>query len=263
MFKPYIIETIHPDDHRYTMTKRFTWNRTLITKNVLKLIKSFEDIGNWLHCIPIIIDPEGNIVDGQHREAAAKALGLPISVIQIETEDIARITIALNTNQRNWGLIDFAKYWSTQTNNPKVAEVYRRFLDYYASNNVTPGVLIAIFNERSNRSHYRTDGGHNVNINDDFKNGDLPFNRSNRIHIESTLANLRKLKSASLYSPISRKTFRKQQFQESILKAMEIECFNFDVFLSKLCRSRHSFNKFAKKVDIYNEIVRIYTKKGK
>jgi hypothetical protein len=245
------------------MTKKHDWNRPVITKNVMKLIKSFEDIGNWLHCIPIIVDSEGFIADGQHRNEAAKILGLPISVIQIDKEDVAKITIALNTNQRNWGLIDFARYWATQTNDTKVAEVYRRFLDYYASNNVTPGVLIAIFNERSNRSHYRTDGGHDVNINEDFKNGDLSFSRSSRIHIESALANLRKLKSASLYSPISRKTFRKQQFQESMLKAMEIECFNFDVFLSKLCRSRHSFNKLAKKVDVYKEIIRIYTKKGK
>jgi hypothetical protein len=252
-----VIYKVPVSDPAYYSLKKFKGNRPTVKLNVERIKKSMEK-RNFLNCIPIIVDARYRIIDGQNRYEAAKSLGHAIHVIQINDTDLGQIAIALNTNKRNWTLLNFAHYWAEQEDNPEAAAIYQRFLDYKENNNITCGILIAIFNMKSSRGIFLKDGG-----NKDFKEGRLPFGTVNRRHIEDTLSKLRQLKEASLYSPILRSTFRKQQFQEAFLQAMKIKCFNFDKFLCKLCRSRHILNKLAKKTDIHDEIVRIYTKKGK
>jgi hypothetical protein len=251
------IYAIAPTDEAYFELGKITGNRDVKSINVRRIRCSMQK-RNFLNCIPIIIDTKGRIIDGQHRYEAATKLGITIYVVMVEDDDVGSIAIALNTNKSNWNLNNFAHYWAEQEDNPEAAAIYQRFLDYKENNNITCGILIAIFNMKSSRGIFLKDGG-----NKDFKEGRLPFGTVNRRHIEDTLSKLRQLKEASLYSPILRSTFRKQQFQEAFLQAMKIKCFNFDKFLCKLCRSRHILNKLAKKTDIHDEIVRIYTKKGK
>jgi hypothetical protein len=258
MFKLNEIVKITPQDPRYGELKFFPWNRPIDHGKIKRLSHSLKEVGNYTGCNPIIVDSKGNVVDHQHLGLAAKGLGLDLYIYQIPDDEVGRVAIALNTNQTNWTLANFAKYWATQTEQPEIAQIYQRFLDYQQSNDITCGVLIAIFNQVSSRAIFLKNGG-----NQEFKQGRLTFGLHNRRHIEDTLSKLRQLKSASLYCPISNRTFRKQQFQEAFLQAMEIPCFDFAVFLRNLCRSRHSFNKLAKRTDIYYEIVRIFTKKEK
>jgi len=255
MFKLNETIVITSQDPRYHLLKFFDWNRPRDIGKIKGLAHSLRVIGNYLGCKPLIVDSKGNVVDGQHLGSAAKMLGFDLHVRQISDDEVGRVAIALNTNQTNWTLANFAKYWATQTELPKVAKVYQIFLDYQESNDITCGMLIAIFNLVSSRAIFHKNGG-----NQEFKQGRLTFGLHNRRHIEDTLSRLRQLKSASLYSPITNRTFRKQQFQEAFLQAMEIPCFDFDVFLRNLCRSRHNFNKLAKKSDLYYEIIRIFTK---
>jgi len=43
----------------------------------------------------------------------------------------------------------------------------------------------------------------------------------------------------------------------------KIPRFNFEKFLDRLCHTKHQFNMLAKRVDMYNEIMRVCNKKGK
>src|SRR5690606_14115703 len=64
---------------------------------------------NLLHLNPIIVDAGMNIIDGQHRLAAARLLGVPVYWEQddaISKEDIAM----LNSNKKNWALLDYIKF---------------------------------------------------------------------------------------------------------------------------------------------------------
>ena len=56
-------------------------------------------------------------------------------------------------------------------------------------------------------------------------------------------------------------TLRKQQFQEALLEAFATPCFNYDKFVRNLCCSNHQFNEFAKKEDMFKEIMRIHNKR--
>ena len=248
------IYAISPTDEAYFELGKIAGNRNVKPLNALRIMYSMQK-RNFLNCIPIIIDIKGRIIDGQHRYAAATMLGITIYVVMVEDDDVGSIAIALNTNKSNWNLANFAHYWAEQEDDPKTAEIYQTYLKYYEANNSTHGVLIAIFNGETSR-HFSTAGGGNK----EFKEGRLPFGPLNRNHIEDTLSKLRRLKHASLYRPITRSTFRKQQFQEALLQAFAVKCFNFEKFLDNLCHTRHQFNMLAKRADMYNEIMRIKDK---
>ena len=251
------IHAVEPTDKEYYELGKITGNRAIKPLNVRHLISSMQK-RNFLNCIPIIIDTKGRIIDGQHRYEAATKLGITIYVVMVEDDDVGSIAIALNTNKSNWNLNNFAHYWAEQEDNLEAAKIYQTYLEYYDANNSTHGVLIAIFNGEISRRFSAAGGG-----NKEFKEGRLPFGRLNRNHIEDTLSKMRRLKHASLYCPITPRTFRKQQFQEALLQAFAVKCFNFEKFLTNLCHTKHQYNMLAKRVDMYNEIMRVYTKKGK
>jgi len=248
------IYAIPPTDESYFELSKIVGNRNVKPSNARHIRYSMEQ-RKFLKCDPIIIDKEGRIIDGQHRYAVATMLGLTIYVVTADDDDIAGLAIALNTNKSNWNLADFAHYWAKQEDDPKTAKIYQTYLEYYEANNSTHGVLIAIFNGETTRHFSTADGG-----NKEFKEGRLPFGPLNRNHIEDTLSKLRRLKHASLYRPITGTTFRKQQFQEALLQAFAVKCFNFEKFLDNLCHTRHQFNMLAKRADMYNEIMRIKDK---
>ena len=252
-----VIYKVEPDSPEYRKLGKITGNRELKKLNVDRIKDSMLK-RNFLNCIPIIVDKDGRIIDGQHRYESATSLGIPIYVVMIDDKDVGSIAIALNTNKSNWGLGDFAKYWAEQEDDPKVAEIYKTYLSYYAANNCTHGVLIAIFNKEVSRHFSMMNGG-----NKEFKEGRLPFGNLNRSHIEKTLSNLRGIKNTSMLVRLKPQTFRKQQFQESLLEAFATPCFNYDKFVRNLCCSRHRFNELAKKEDMFNEIIRIHNKKVK
>jgi hypothetical protein len=248
---------VTPKDKLYYKLGKIKGNRKTRRANVARIRKSMQK-RNWLNCIPIIVDMAGRIIDGQHRYEAAVSLGIPISIIVVEDEDVGSIAIALNTNKSNWTLNNFAHYWAEQEDDLKIAQLYQKYLEYYKANRVTHGVLIAIFNLQTSRHFSIKDGG-----NKEFKEGRLPYGTFNELHIQDTLSKLRKLGTASLYRPIHPRTMKKQQFQEALLQALAVPCFDFDKFLSNLCRTQHTFNMLAKKSDMYDEIIRIEKKSRK
>jgi hypothetical protein len=246
-----VIYKVTPQDEQYSELGKIVGNRLVKPLNVSRLKESMI-YRNFLNCIPIIITKDGRIIDGQHRYQSATSLGIDIYVVIVEDEDVGKIAIALNTNKSNWGLGDFARYWSEQDEDGKVSDIYKQYLEYYNSNNITHGVLIAIYNMETSRHFSTTNGG-----NKEFKEGRLPFGNFNRRHIEDTLSKIRQVKDAALHRRFTSRTARKQQFQEALLEALSKDCFKFDRFLSNLCRSRHRFNELAKKADMYSEIIRI------
>tara|TARA_R110000796_G_scaffold64865_2_gene150081 strand:- start:1478 stop:2266 length:789 start_codon:yes stop_codon:yes gene_type:complete len=252
-----VIYKVESTSDMYYTLGGITGNRRLKKLNVERIKDSMLK-RNFLNCIPIIVDKKGRIIDGQHRYESATSLGIPIYVVMVEDEDVGAIAIALNTNKSNWTLNDFARYWAEQEDDPKAAEIYKTYLSYHGANHSTHGVLIAIFNGETSRHFSMKNGG-----NKEFKEGRLPFGNFNRNHIEATLFKLREIKNSSMMDRIKPATLRKQQFQEALLEAFETPCFNYDRFIRNLCCSKHQFNQFAKKDDMFSEIMRIHNKKVK
>lgn len=85
-------------------------NRPVMQKHVDRLKKSISK-KNLLHLNPIVVSAAMEIIDGQHRCAAARQLKLPVYYIVdggVSDADIA----SLNSNKRNWAPIDYINYFA-------------------------------------------------------------------------------------------------------------------------------------------------------
>lgn len=95
----------------YSIFKEFNSNRELDLKHVARLVKSIRS-KNLLKVNPIIVDEYMRVVDGQHRLAAARELGVEIYYIKdgVERKDIS----VLNSNQKNWNAMDYINFWTVE-----------------------------------------------------------------------------------------------------------------------------------------------------
>lgn len=80
-------------------------NRLVSQYHIEELIRSIRKV-NFLPQIPIVVNGEGEIIDGQHRLLAAKALGQPIFYIIHETASLED-AVVLNTSLKNWNNTDY------------------------------------------------------------------------------------------------------------------------------------------------------------
>ena len=87
----------------YEMFKTLDGNRTVNKLHVSRLKESFKTA--YL-LSPILINQQNQIIDGQHRFEAAKALGLPINYIICNDYGLKEVQI-LNTNMKNWKKEDY------------------------------------------------------------------------------------------------------------------------------------------------------------
>lgn len=99
------------EESDYTKFKFLDGNRGTNEVHLKRLKLSVEEYGQ-LKC-PIMVNSKMEIVDGQHRYAIARALGLPIYFIINDDYGIEEVKI-LNTNMKNWGKSDYLKMYCDQ-----------------------------------------------------------------------------------------------------------------------------------------------------
>jgi hypothetical protein len=96
--------------------KIMSGNRILDRQHVSKLKKSFKVTGNELmKQRPIIINHKNEIVDGQHRYAVCKELGMGIWYTNSNEYDLEAVQV-LNCNNKNWNMLDFANMFVSRGN---------------------------------------------------------------------------------------------------------------------------------------------------
>jgi hypothetical protein len=96
----------------YERFKTLNGNRHLDKYHLRKLTESIEK-NNRLNLHPIIINQNDEIVDGQHRLAVAKALGLDIFYIKSNSINDEHL-IDCNVNQKSWEVENYIDYFSVK-----------------------------------------------------------------------------------------------------------------------------------------------------
>ncbi len=104
--------TIH-ETKNYNQFKFLDSNRKPNQNIINRLVKSIK--ANGLQ-IPIVLNPDGFIVDGQHRFWALQTLGYTIHYIVSKTWKNDSHTIEINNTGRRWTAMDFANYASANGN---------------------------------------------------------------------------------------------------------------------------------------------------
>lgn len=95
----------------YGMFKLMVGNRKIDTNHVKQLKREMQRNPELLAANPILVNEHHFIIDGQHRYEAAKELRRTLYFIVADGATIDQ-TRHLNTTQRNWTLLDFAKSYA-------------------------------------------------------------------------------------------------------------------------------------------------------
>lgn len=96
----------------YDAFKTLDDNRKVLEKHVSVLKRSIET-DNMLHLNPIIVTENLEVIDGQHRLHAAKALNVPIFYV-IDNNFNPEKLVKLNNTQKAWNLIDYLNFYVNQ-----------------------------------------------------------------------------------------------------------------------------------------------------
>ena len=102
----------------YKMFNFLDTNRKPNSKMIDKLIESIKEYGIQ---IPIIVNPDKYIVDGQHRFWALRSLNYSVPYIVSQTWKEDKHTIEINNTGKRWTALDYANY-SAQSGNLDVHE---------------------------------------------------------------------------------------------------------------------------------------------
>ena len=98
--------TVH-ETKDYNLFKFLDTNREPNQRIINTLVKSIKENGIQ---IPIIVNPDKQIVDGQHRFWALQNLGYTVPYIVSKTWKNDSHTIEINNTGRRWTAMDFANY---------------------------------------------------------------------------------------------------------------------------------------------------------
>lgn len=93
----------------YTIFRNINGNRKVNNSHVLRLSRAIER-KNLLPYYPVLCNENMEIIDGQHRLAAAIRLGYSVYYEKLEglrIEDVMEI----NTNSKSWSITDFISSW--------------------------------------------------------------------------------------------------------------------------------------------------------
>lgn len=135
-----------------TIFKKAEGNRKIDPTNLKKIINSIK-INNMLELRPLTVNKNMEIIDGQHRLEAAKALGVPV-YYEIIVESTAEDMILLNNAQKSWGMEDYVRFYASRGD-----ENYIRVLDLAKKYDCTSGQILSMAGRSGGNSFIRVRKG--------------------------------------------------------------------------------------------------------
>ena len=224
----------------YNMFSFISNNRSVSKGHINKIIQSMK---KRRLISPILVNEKGQIIDGQHRFLAQKELGLPIPYIEQEGYG-EKETQILNTNTKNWSLLDWETYYCNRNN--KNYLTYRNFRkEYRLGSEANMLLLEGSYDFRKSRRRF-TEGEFQV------------------LDLQEAINLVNKLISIGQYF----KHYKDGMFIRAMATCFGNEDYNHNKFLKKLsyqgntlikCVDKKSYLRLIE--DIYNLRSREYTKK--
>lgn len=112
----------------YEKFKYIAGNRNVATSHLRSLIQSLEARPELAATRPILVNTDFEIIDGQHRFEASRALGLPVYYIVANNIDITTARL-MNSTQRAWKLKEYLDSY-VKTGHPQYVQ-FSELLEEY------------------------------------------------------------------------------------------------------------------------------------
>lgn len=159
----------------YNQFQNFTkLNREIDKPHARDLIKKLQK-NRSLVLEPILVDKNMKVVDGQHRLYALSRLNLPVNYI-IDNDISINDAISLNSNQKNWSLLDYIQLYVNKGNlNYKLLQ--EEFNKYKSVSTIN--VIAKAFS-----STFTSTGYYGGNDTKKIKQGKYKFNSNSKNEVE-------------------------------------------------------------------------------
>ena len=227
-------------EKNYTKFTLFDNNRDINETHVEELIASMRKSGQLM---PVVVTPDKEVIDGQHRLKACEKLGIPVSYVINSTGNSKQIAV-MNNTQKGWKNKDFLKHFSHSghSNSSEYKKIEKFFEEYKLPFRVGIALL----------SNYTVnmDGGNN--------RGPMPFFRDGSFKIQDldkakeTASRLIKLKS---FVP---NLVRIVKFSVAFIKISKLENFNLKTCYTQIEKNSNKFDKCLNQEDWNEAMVRAY-----
>ena len=230
-------------EKNYTKFTLFDNNRDINDTHVAELMGSMRKSGQLM---PVVVTPNKEVIDGQHRLKACEKLGIPVSYVVNSTGNYKQIAV-MNNTQKGWKNRDFLKHFSHSSHH-NCAE-YRKvgkFLDDYG---LPFTVSIALLSGKS----VAMDRGNKTGPLPSFRDG--TFKIDNLEEAKETASRLVKLKS---FVPHLVKVVK---FSVAFIKISKLENFDLKTCYAQLEKNSNKFDKCLNQEDWNEAMVRAYNYK--
>ena len=216
-------------------------NREVNKNHVKNLIDSISR-RNLLETNPIIVNEKMEIIDGQHRLAAAMALDIPIFYVLQDKTDLTDVQ-RLNATVKKWSLMDFANSYANLGN-----QNYIILKDFCQTYNVPISIAVVLLDSRY--------GGTSKDVVDAFKNGEF---------VADQIAYAKKIgEMLGDYKPyVDQGAWRSGMFIRSIIHLNDEKLITHDRMLHKLKTFGNKLQRQSTVTDYLRELERIYNFKSK
>ena len=216
----------------YAKFKIAASNRPLVKSHV-ELLKT--KMKKKYHLDPIMVSTKMEILDGQHRFEAAKALGLPVRYY-ISTGSTVADMADLNNASRKWSNSDRAHHYVEQGKADYVT--YQEFAERFP--NFSHGVVLMLLSNQTKRS---------ASIENDFFNGSFKVkNLKKATQIAEMLQDIK-----PFY-----KGYNRRSFILAMLTLLENKEFEIKRLMRKLPKKASLLLDFSNEVDYIKALEQIY-----
>ena len=230
-------------EKNYTKFTLFDNNRDINETHVEELISSMRKSGQLM---PVVVTPDKEVIDGQHRLKACEKLGIPVSYVVNVSGNSKQIAV-MNNTQKGWKNKDFLKHFSH--NSHSNSSEYKKIENFFEEYKLPFTVGIALlsdysvgFNAASNRGPMPSfrDGSFKI---DDLEKAKLIASRL--IKLKSFVPNLVKI----------------VKFSVAFIKISQLENFDLKTCYAQIEKNSNKFDKCLNQEDWNEAMVASYNYK--
>ena len=215
----------------YGVFNKLRGNRAVNELHVRRLVEAIKEKDLQ---IPIIVDHDMNVLDGQHRLDAYKIVGNPITYIikdKFELQDVRNV----NSVNRKWTLTEYLmSYCKLGKKDYQLLEWFHRTYEFGIAE------CVAMLNGK---------GYTNVNILKEFRKGEFVID-----DLEQGKTWAKNINACGEYFQY----YKKATFIKAMLSAMKDKTFSFKIFLKRLSNNSSKLKNQGSRNDFIVNIERLY-----